>query len=278
VLCGGNCKRERALDAAGAAVTPIVADVRDRGDAALREWTERFDGTRPDGLRVGPKRIGAARVEADVLRALRSMIDAVRRFNTVQLPTDTVVEAAPGIVTERRWLPLASVGACVPSGRAPLPSSLVMTVVPAQIAGVERIVVVTPRPDEAVLVAARELGVDEIYAIGGAQAVAALAYGTETIARVDAVVGPGNAYVTAAKHMVSSRVRIDLLAGPSELVVIADGAAAAAAVAAGLLAQAEHGPDSDALLLTPDSALSDGVAILVGGYDNIAVQVVESMD
>ena len=156
----------------------------------------------------------------------------------------------------------------MPSGRAPLPSSLVMTVVPAQVAGVQRIAVVTPKPVDAILVAARELGIDEVYAVGGAQAVAALAYGTETIPAVDAIVGPGNAYVTAAKLLVSTRVRIDLPAGPSEIVVIADGSASAERVAADLLAQAEHGPDSEALLLTDDRPLSDAVTTLVDGYDN----------
>ena len=250
--------RSALLDEAIAAVAPIVADVRDRGDAALLEWTERWDGPRPEGIRVTPEQIASAQVDADVLEALRLMIDAVRRFNEAQLPSDTSVEAAPGIVTERRWLPVDSVGACVPSGRAPLPSSLVMTVVPAQVAGVQRIAVVTPNPVDAILVAARELGIDEVYAVGGAQAVAALAYGTETIPPVDAIVGPGNAYVTAAKLLVSTRVRIDLPAGPSEIVVIADGSASPERVAADLLAQAEHGPDSEALLLTDDRLLSDG--------------------
>ena len=178
------------------------------------------------------------------------MIEAVRAFNEAQRPRDTSVEAAPGVVSERRWLPLDAVGLCVPSGRAPLPSSLVMTAVPALVAGVRRIAVVTPNPSDAILVAARELGIDELYAVGGAQAVAALAYGTETIVPVDAIVGPGSAYVTAAKLLVSSRVRIDLPAGPSEVVVVADGSATPDRVAADLLAQAEHGPDSEALLLT----------------------------
>ena len=174
------------------------------------------------------ERIAAAAVEDDVLEALRSMIRAVRTFNEAQRPADTVVEAAPGIVSERRWLPLDSVGICVPSGRFPLPSSLVMAAVPALVAGVRRIAVVTPRPVDATLVVARELGLDEVYAIGGAQAVAALAYGTASIAPVDRIVGPGNAYVTAAKLLVSSRVGIDLPAGPSEVVVIADETADAA--------------------------------------------------
>ncbi len=252
--------RGEGLDDALAVVAPIVADVRTRGDAALLEWTERFDGPRPDGFRVPADRIHAAEVAGDVLEAVRRMIDAVRRFSEAQRPANTSVEAAPGIVSERRWLPLDAVGVCVPSGRAPLPSSLVMTAVPAQVAGVRRIVVVTPRPVDAILVVARELGLDEIYAVGGAQAVAALAYGTESIAPVDKIVGPGSAYVTAAKLLVSSRVGIDLPAGPSEVIVIADETADPAACAADLLAQAEHGADSEAVLLTTDALLSDRVA------------------
>ena len=171
--------RSASLDEATAAVEPIVADVRVRGDAALLEWTERLDGPRPDGLRVPVERIAGASVDDELLAALRRMIDAVRTFSEAQRPADTTVEAAPGIVTERRWLPLDAVGLCVPSGRAPLPSSLVMTAVPALVAGVGRVVVVSPSPSDSILVAARELGLDELYAIGGAQAVAALAYGTE---------------------------------------------------------------------------------------------------
>jgi histidinol dehydrogenase len=223
-------------------------------------------------------RIEAAQVDDDVLGALRGMIDAVRRFSEAQRPADTSVEAAPGIVSERRWLPLDDVGVCVPSGRLPLPSSLVMTAVPALVAGVRRIAVVTPNPAEATLVVARELGIDEVYAVGGAQAVAALAYGTDTVPPVDAIVGPGNAYVTAAKLLVASRVRIDLPAGPSEVVVIADASASAAAVAADLLAQAEHGVDSDALLLTDDTDLATSVEGLVSEAPNVNVERVESLD
>lgn len=270
--------RTRALDAALAAVAPIVVDVRNRGDAALLEWTARLDGPRPSGLRVSSERIAAARVEPDVLGALRAMIDAVRRFNEAQRPADTVVEAVPGIVSERRWIPLDAVGVCVPSGRHPLPSSLVMTAVPAQVAGVRRVAVVTPNPVDEILVAARELGLDEVYAVGGAQAVAALAYGTETIPAVDRIVGPGSAYVTAAKLLVSGDVGIDLPAGPSEVVVIADATADASWCAADLVAQAEHGPDSQALLLTDDPVLSGAVATLVLGYDNVSVETVASLD
>ena len=268
----------RSLDGALETVMPIVADVRDRGDAALLEWTTRFDGPRPHGLRVSEDRIAAASVEDDVLEALRAMIDAVRRFSEAQRPRDTSVEAAPGIVSERRWLPLDAVGVCVPSGRAPLPSSLVMAAVPARVAGVSRVAVVTPSPADAILVAARELGIAEVYAIGGAQAVAALAYGTETVARVDAIVGPGNAYVAAAKLLVSSSVRIDLPAGPSEVVVVADGTASPEQVVADLLAQAEHGSDSDALLLTDDPRLAASVEALVAGRGNVRVERTETLN
>ncbi len=269
--------RGRALDDALVAVAPIVADVRERGDAAIREWTQRLDGERAEGPRVEPRRIAEAQADDDVLEAIRRMIAAVRTFNEAQRPADTSVEAAPGIVSERRWVPLDAVGLCVPSGRVPLPSSLVMTAVPALVAGVRRLAVVTPNPADATLVVARELGIEEVYAIGGAQAVAALAYGTETIDPVDAIVGPGSVYVTAAKLLVSSRVRIDLPAGPSEVVVVADGAADAERVASDLLAQAEHGPDSEAILFTDDGVLADRVAALVSDSENVRVERVETL-
>ena len=259
-------------------VAPIVADVRRRGDAAVLDWTERLDGPRPEGLRVAPARIAEARVGDEVLEALRQMIAAVRCFSEAQRPADTTVEAAPGIVSERRWVPLAAVGVCVPSGRTPLPSSLVMTAVPALVAGVGRVAVVTPNPADATLVVARELGIEEVWAIGGAQAVAALAYGTDTIEPVDAIVGPGNAYVTAAKLLVSSRVRIDLPAGPSEVLVIADASASPSVVAADLLAQAEHGEDSEALLLTDGGELAAAVEALVSRAANVRVERVATLD
>ena len=241
------------LDDAIAVAAPIVADVRDRGEAALLEWTERFDGPRPDGLRVSAARIAEAVVRDDVLEALRSMIRAVRAFNEAQRPGRY----------DRRGGSRHRLGAAVAPARLdrclrpewyaiPLPSSLVMAAVPALVAGVRRIVVVTPRPVDVTLVVARELGLSEVYAVGGAQAVAALAYGTASIEPVDRIVGPGNSYVTAAKLLVSSHVGIDLPAGPSEVVVIADETADARACAADLLAQAEHGADSEALLLSTD--------------------------
>ena len=184
----------------------------------------------------------------------------------------------PGVVSERRWLPLASVGVYVPGGRAAYPSSLVMAAVPARVAGVERIAVVTPRPAEATLAVARELGIDEVYAVGGAQAVAALAYGTGTIAPVDKIVGPGNRWVTAAKLLVSGTVAIDLPAGPSEVVLIADATADARQCAADLLAQAEHGPDSESILLALDDGLATAVAALVAGEENVRVERVAGLD
>jgi histidinol dehydrogenase len=249
-------------------VAEIVADVRGRGDAALLDWAEQLDGERPE-LRVPVERLREARLEDDAAAALGALADAVEAFCAPQRPPDVALEPVPGIRAERRWLPLSSVGIYVPGGRAILPSSLVMAAVPARLAGVARIVVVTPKPQEATLAAAHALGIDEVYAVGGAQAVAALAYGTETIAPVDKIVGPGSRWVTAAKLLVSSRVGIDLPAGPSEVVAIADATADPERVAASLLAQAEHGPDSAATLFALDGALAAAVEAAVGGVAEI---------
>jgi histidinol dehydrogenase len=258
-------------------VAEIVADVRERGDAALLDWTERLDGERPE-LRVPADRLRAAHLEPDTLAAVQALADAVAAFCKPQRPPDVALEAVAGVHAERCWLPLSSVGVYVPGGLAAYPSSLVMAAVPAQVAGVERIAVVTPKASEATLAAAHALGIDEVYAVGGAQAVAALAYGTETIAPVDKIVGPGNRWVTAAKLLVSSRVGIDLPAGPSEVVLIADDSADAARCAADLLAQAEHGPDSEAMLLSLDPGLSTAVRGLVAGTANISIRDVASLD
>jgi histidinol dehydrogenase len=256
----------------------IIADVRERGDDALRDWAERLDGVAPASLRVSEHRLAAARVEADEIEALRALAAAVEQFVAAQRPADTALEPVPGVRAGRRWLPLDSVGIYVPSGRFPLPSSLLMAAVPARVAGVRRIAVATPRAVDPILVAARLAGVEEVYEIGGAQAIAALAYGTETIRPVDKIVGPGNRFVTAAKLLVASAVGVDLPAGPSELVVIADGTADPHVCAADLCAQAEHGPDSVCLLLTTDEALSDAVRNLVVASDNIAVELVPSLE
>ena len=258
-------------------VAMIVTDVRKRGDAALLDWTERLDGERPV-LRVSADRLRAARLQPDELAAVRALADAVAAFCEPQRPPDVSLEAVNGVRAERRWLPLASVGVYVPGGRASYPSSLVMASVPARVAGVERIAVVTPKASEATLAAAHALGIDEVYSIGGAQAVAALAFGTETIAPVDKIVGPGNRWVTAAKLLVSSQVAIDLPAGPSEVVLIADASADPARCAADLLAQAEHGPDSEAILLSLDRELAESVRRLVAGMDNVSIRDVPSLD
>ncbi len=258
----------------------IVADVRARGDAALLEWTERLDGERPAAIRVPPARLGAAELEAEALEAIRRLARAVEAFHAAQRPPDVEVSAFPGVTAERRFLPLRSVGIYVPGGRFPLASSLVMTAVPARVAGVGRIAVVSPRPAPAVLATACELGLDEVYAVGGAQAIAALAYGTESVEPVDKIVGPGNRYVTAAKLLVSTAVGIDLPAGPSEVLIVADETADPALCAADLLAQAEHGPDSEAVLLTTSAEVAAAVSALVDGRARVetAATLAEALD
>jgi histidinol dehydrogenase len=267
--------RGSALEDVFPRVAEIVADVRARGDHALLDWSERLDGERPLDLRVPGAELDAAVLDEASVGAIRTLASAVEAFHAPQRPRDTTVSPVPGIVAERRFLPLDSVGIYVPGGRAPLASSLVMTAVPARVAGVRRIAVATPRPEAAVLATARELGITEVYAVGGAQAIAALAYGTETVAPVDKIVGPGNRWVIAAKLLVSASVAIDLPAGPSEVLVIADEGADPATVAADLLAQAEHGPDSEALLVTTSRALADNVA---ARCDNrVGIEVVDSL-
>jgi histidinol dehydrogenase len=267
--------RELRLDEAFPRVAGIVADVRARGDAALLDWSAELDGERPASLRVPIEALEASWLDDRSLRAVRALADAVERVHAAQRPADTAVSPMPGVVVERRFRPLDSVGIYVPGGRAPLASSLVMTAVPARVAGVRRIAVVTPRPQPAVLATAHELGIDEVYAVGGAQAIAALAYGTETVPAVDKIVGPGSRWVTAAKLLVSGTVAIDLPAGPSEVLVIADESADPGECAADLLAQTEHGPDSEAILVTASRSLADEVAALVDGRARI--EVVETL-
>jgi histidinol dehydrogenase len=256
----------------------IVADVRERGDEAVIEWTERFDGARPADLRVPVAAIEAAEVEPRFLAAVRRLAEAVRAVHELQRPADTTATPLVGVRVERRFLPVGSVGIYAPGGRAAYPSSLVMAAVPAQVAGVKRIAVVSPSPPATLLATARELGLDEVYAVGGAQAIAALAYGTETIPRVDKIVGPGNRWVAAAKLLVSGRVGIDLPAGPSEVMVVADETADAALCAADLVAQAEHGPDSDCVLVTTSADLAWTVGELVAGWEQIRTEVVDTLD
>jgi histidinol dehydrogenase len=251
-----------------AAVAGIVDDVRRRGDAALADYTERFDGVRlrPSEFRVEESalRASAARCDPRVLAALRACIGNVRAFHEHERAESWEFDAGRGVRLGQRVTAVEAAGLYVPGGTASYPSSVVMNVVPARVAGVPRIAVVTPprtlSETPAVAAALLELGVTEIYQVGGAQAVAALAYGTETVPRVDVITGPGNRYVAAAKRLVYGAVGIDSVAGPSEVVVLADGTARADFIAADLLAQAEHGEDASAVLVTTDSALAVRVA------------------
>jgi len=247
----------------------ILDDVRGRGDDAVHEASARFGGGLADGrlLLARPElEAAAARLDPAVRRALDQAMANVRRFAESQRPRTETTQIAAGVEIERRWTPLRRVGCYVPGGSAPYPSSLVMTVVPARVAGVREVVVASPadssgRVDPVLLGAAGLLGVDSLLVAGGAQAIGALAYGLPAagLEPVDRIVGPGNAWVTAAKIEVSGIVGIDLPAGPSEGMVLADAGADAVLVAADLVTQAEHGPDSPAILVTTDAALADEV-------------------
>ena len=238
----------------------IVDDVRARGDRALREYARRFD-KQQGSLEVTEQEIrdGAAAAPAAVRRAIARAARHIRRIAKRQVPRAWRAATVPGVVVEQRVTPLARVGCYVPGGRYPLPSSLLMTAVPARVAGVDEVVAVCPRPDPSVCAAALEAGVSRLFRIGGAHAVAALAYGTRTVPRADKIVGPGNAYVAAAKAHVAADCPIDFFAGPTEIVIVADGGNASW-IAADLVAQAEHDPDARALLLTPDARLARAVA------------------
>ncbi len=231
-------------------VQAIVDGVRRGGDRALARFAERFDGVRPP-LEVSPEemREGAARVEPAVGRAIKQAAANIARVAFRQIPKHFDLQVAPGVSVEQRIEPLGRVGCYVPGGRFPLPSSLLMTAVPARVAGVREIIAVCPRPEPAVMAAALEAGVTRLFRVGGAHAVAALAYGTKTIPRVDKIVGPGNRWVAAAKALVARRCAIDFWAGPTEIVIVA-GAGQPAWIAADLIAQAEHDPDARAILIT----------------------------
>ncbi|MDF2798848.1 MAG: hisD [Devosia sp.] len=264
-LLGG--KREASVEV-GDVVAGIIDAVRQQGDAAVVELTNRFDkaGVTAESLRFTPEEIEAAtaQVSPDVVAALQTAHDRIWAHHEKQLPQDHVYTDALGVTLGTRWTPVDAVGIYVPGGLASYPSSVLMNAVPARVAGVDRIAMVVPTPNgqlsPSILAAARIAGVTEIYRVGGAQAVAALAYGTASIARVDKVVGPGNAYVAAAKRQVFGQVGIDMIAGPSEVLVIADGSANPAWVAADLIAQAEHGAGAQSILVTTEPALADAVA------------------
>ncbi|HET6239612.1 MAG TPA: histidinol dehydrogenase [Acetobacteraceae bacterium] len=249
-------------------VAAIIADVRARGDAALIEYTTRFDNLTltPETLRITTQEIdtAVAAVPADQLAALDLAATRIEAFHRAQLPADLRLTDTAGLILGMRWTPLDAVGLYVPGGKAAYPSSVLMNAMPARVAGVARVAMCVPAPggvlNPLVLAAARRAGVTEIYRVGGAQAIAALAYGTASIAAVDRIVGPGNAYVAEAKRQVFGHVGIDSIAGPSEVVVLADAANDPRLVAVDLLAQAEHDEAAQAILITDNAAFGDAVA------------------
>lgn len=271
-------RAEVAIDDLLEYVRPIVHDVRERGDAALIEYMERFDHVRlsPDRLRVGQDEIERAHtlLDKEVYAAIETAIRNVRTFHERQMPHEQwFTQVAPGVMAGEKITPISSVGLSVPGRKGAFPSVMYMLAVPASIAGVPRIIVCTPpgpegEIDPASLVAADLCGVHEIYRVSGAQAMAALAYGTESIARVHKITGPGNAYVSAAKRLLYGTVDVGLPAGPSESILLADESADPELVARDLLIEGEHGPDSSSLLVTDSRALIDAItAILPGKID-----------
>jgi histidinol dehydrogenase len=261
-----DTKREAAADVEET-VRRIIADVRARGDRALVDLSRQFDRVDLDqvGLRVGAAEIEAAHRASDgaALDALKFARERIEAYHVRQKPADERFTDALGVELGHRWTAIAAVGLYVPGGTAAYPSSVLMNAVPAKVAGVLRLVMVVPAPEgrlnPLVLAAAKLAGVDEVYRVGGAQAVAALAYGTATIAPVAKIVGPGNAYVAAAKRLVFGTVGIDMIAGPSEVLVLADRTGHPDWIAADLLAQAEHDASAQSILITDDGALADAV-------------------
>lgn len=258
------------LDVAAAVeqVRPVVEAVRDRGEMAVREATARFDGVEPEHLRVPADVLAGALEQLDpaVRAALEEAVRRARTVATAQLRDDEVVQVVDGATVTERWVPVRRVGLYVPGGRVAYPSSVVMNVVPAQVAGVDSLAVASPPqadglPHPVVLAACALLGVDEVWAVGGAQAVAMLAYGIEGCAPVDVITGPGNVYVAAAKRLVQGRCGIDSEAGPTEIGILADDSAVPAFVAADLVAQAEHDPLAACMLVTPSVELLDAVDV-----------------
>ncbi|MBM85091.1 MAG: histidinol dehydrogenase [Rhodospirillaceae bacterium] len=265
-----NMKREVDTNATDQAAA-IIADVRVRGDAAVIELTREFDrlSLTPATIRLDQSEISAARDSCaqDALEALAVAADRIEAFHISQMPDDINYEDADGVGLGMRWGPLDSVGLYVPGGMAAYPSTVLMNAIPARVAGVERRAITVPAPDgeinPLVLAAAEMVGVSEIYRIGGAQAIAALAHGTDTIQRVDKIVGPGNAFVAAAKRLVFGQVGIDSIAGPSEILIVADNRNKPEWIAIDLLSQAEHDTLAQAILITDDSDFADLVSVAV---------------
>jgi len=249
-----------------AAVDAVLAEVKAKGDAALRTYTKRFDGVELEDLRVTEEELQAAweAVDPDFITTLEMAAANIRAFHEKQVHKDFLLTREGGIVMGQRYTPIEKVGICVPSSPVAFPSTILMNVIPAKIAGVKEIVLVTPPEKDgsispSALAAAKIAGADKIFKIGGAQAVAALAYGTETVPRVDKIVGPGGIFVATAKRKVFGQVAIDMIAGPSEILVLADGKSDPAWVAADMLSQAEHDVLASAVLVTDSPALAQAV-------------------
>ncbi len=247
-------------------VTSVIEAVKNIGDQALREFSAQYDQVKLTTIAIEDQAVEAAsqRLDQAFKDALKNAVDNIESFHRAQIPQPVRVETQPGVICEQFSIGLDSIGLYIPGGSAPLPSTVLMLAIPARIAGCSKVVLCSPPPiaDE-ILYAAHYCGIREIYQVGGAQAVAAMAYGTETVCKVDKIFGPGNAYVTAAKQLVSQDINgaaIDMPAGPSEILVIADQNANPAFVASDLLSQAEHGPDSQTILATPSQELAEAVA------------------
>jgi histidinol dehydrogenase len=253
-------RRVRRDPAVERAVAAIIARVRRDGDAAVLAYARRLDGlSGPIEVSAAEMRAAAGKVGRDVRRAIRTAAAQVRRVSARQLPRSWSMSPVPGVHVTQRITPLDRVGCYVPGGRYPLPSTVLMTALPAAVAGVPDVIAVCPRPDATVMCAALEAGVTRLFRAGGAHAIAALAYGTRSIPRVDKIVGPGNAYVAAAKAQVAADCAIDFFAGPSEIAIVS-ASGNPAWIAADLLAQAEHDPDARAILFTPTLSLALAVA------------------
>jgi histidinol dehydrogenase len=254
-------RRSFDLTEAISAVIPIIRDVKDNGDSALRKYALRFDGQKLESIAVSKERRENAHalVAPDLKQTLKIAQTNIAAYHRAQLPKEWWLDIAPGVRAGQLVRPLSKVGCYIPGGKYPLVSTVLMTAVAAKVAGVEEILVCTPRAVPEILVACDFAGVNQVFEVGGAQAIAAMAYGTESVPKVDKIVGPGNRYVTAAKKLVYGDVGIDFLAGPSEVLVIADETSEAAYIAADLLAQAEHDEDAVAILATPSLILAKSV-------------------
>lgn len=258
-------REEIKTDVAGT-VAGIIADVRARGDEALRDYAARFDGGAPESLEATKEEIDAAfaQVDPDLVAVMRQAAENIRDYHRHQVRSDFVITRKDGVVLGQKITPIERVGVYVPGGTAPLSSTVLMDAIPAKLAGCPQVFMATPAKkglvDPTVLAAARIAGVDRVFKMGGAQAIAALAYGTQTVPRVDKIVGPGNAFVAEAKKQVYGQVAIDMIAGPSEILIVADEKADPRHAAADLLSQAEHDKIAAAVLVTPSEALAKAVA------------------